>query len=32
MEWDSEQEKAAQQKIDENSCIKLGEDEQGSSC
>ncbi|XP_027057352.1 methyltransferase-like protein 2 [Pocillopora damicornis] len=28
VEWDSEQEKAAQQKIDENSCIKLGEDEQ----
>ena len=32
VEWDSEQEKAAQQKIDENSCIKLGEDEQGTSC
>ena len=32
VEWDSEQEKAAQQKINENSFIKLGEDEQGTSC
>ena len=30
MEWDSEQEQAAQQKINENSNIKVGEDKQGT--
>ena len=30
MEWDSEQEQAAQQKINENSNIKVGEDKQGA--
>ena len=29
MEWDSEQEQAAQQKINENSNVKVGEDQQG---
>ena len=29
MEWDSEQEQAAQQKVNENSNIKVGEDQQG---
>ena len=30
VEWDSEQEQAAQQKINENSNIKVGEDQQGT--
>ena len=30
VEWDSEQEQAAQQKINENSNIKVGEDKQGT--
>lgn len=30
MEWDSEQEQAAQQKINENSNIKVEEDKQGT--
>lgn len=29
VEWDSEQEQAAQQKINENSNIKVGENQQG---
>ena len=29
VEWDSEQEQAAQQKVNENSNIKVGEDQQG---
>ena len=29
VEWDSEQEQAAQQKINENSNVKLGLDQQG---
>lgn len=32
VEWDSEQEQAAQQKINENSNIKVGEDQQGIEC
>ena len=30
MEWDSEQEQAAQQKVNENSKVKLGGDQQGN--
>ena len=30
VEWNSEQEQAAQQKINENSNIKVGEDKQGT--
>lgn len=30
VEWDSEQEQAAQQKVNENSNIKVGEDQQGT--